>query len=101
MISVIIRMNVLPEKWTELSQTITLLSRSVRMEKGCRRYDFCQSLEDGKGLFILEEWDTQRNFKDHLKSKHFKVLRGAMNLLSKPYEMMIHTVIHREGMEEI
>ena len=39
--------------------------------------------------------------KDHMKSKCFKVFRGAMNLLREPYEMMFHTVFHPEGMEEI
>jgi len=101
MILVIIRMNVLSEKRMELSQTITSLSRSIRMEKGCRCCDFCQSIEDENRLFLLEEWDTQENFKDHLKSRRFKVFRGAMNLLREPYEMMFHTDFHPEGMEEI
>ena len=101
MILVIIRMKVLSEKRMELSQTITSLSGSIRMEKGCRRCDFCQSMEDENRIFLLEEWDTQENFKDHMKSKHFKVLRGAMNLLKEPYEMMFHTVFHPAGMEKI
>jgi len=101
MILVIIRMKVLSEKRMELSQTITSLSRSIRMEKGCRCCDFCQSIEDENRLFLLEEWDTQKNLKTHLKSEHFRVLRGAMNLLKEPYEMMFHTDFHPEGMEEI
>jgi quinol monooxygenase YgiN len=101
MILVIIRMKVLSEKRMELSQTITSLSGSIRMEKGCNRCDFCQSMEDENRLFLLEEWDTQENFKVHMKSKRFKVLRGAMNLLREPYEMMFHTVFHPEGMEKI
>jgi quinol monooxygenase YgiN len=59
-------------------------------------------MEDENRLFLLlEEWDTQKNFKDHLKSRRFKILRGAMNLLREPYEMMFHTVSHPAGMEEI
>ena len=46
MILVNIRMNVLSEKRMELSQTIASLSGSIRMEKGCRRCDFSQSVED-------------------------------------------------------
>jgi quinol monooxygenase YgiN len=99
MILVIIRMKVLSEKRMELSQTITSLSDSIRMEKGCRRCDFCQSIDDENRLFLLEEWETQENFKYHLKSRHFKVFRGAMNLLREPYEMMFHTVFHPEGMD--
>ena len=100
MILVTIRMKVLSEKRMELSQTIASLSGSIRMEKGCQRCDFCQSIEDENQLFLLEEWDTQENFKDHLKSEHFKVFRGAMSLLKEPYEMVFHTVFHPEGMEE-
>jgi len=50
MILVIIRMKVLSEKHMELSQTITSLSGSIRMEKGCKRFDFCESIEDKNQL---------------------------------------------------
>ncbi len=100
MICVIIRMRVLSEKRMELSQTIVSLIGSIRTEKGCNRCDFCQSNEDENRLFLLEEWETQENFKDHLKSGRFKVLRGAMTLLREPYEMTFHTVFHPAGMEK-
>jgi len=101
MIPVIIRMKVLPEKRMELSQTIASLTGSIRTEKGCNRCDFCRNMENEDELFLLEEWDSQENLKSHLKSGSFRVLRGAMNLLIEPYEMMFHTVFHPEGMEEI
>ena len=101
MILAIIRMNVFSEKRTELSQTITSLTGSIRLEKGCRRCDFCQSMEDENRLFLLEEWDTEENLMTHLKSEHYRVLRGAMNLLKEPYERMFHTVFHPAGIEEI
>jgi len=49
-------------------------------------------MENENELRILEEWDTRKNLNSHLKSEHFKVLRGAMNLLQEPYEIMFHTV---------
>jgi quinol monooxygenase YgiN len=98
MILAIIRMKVLPEKRLELSQTVASLISSIRMEKGCNRYDFYQSTEDENELLLLEEWDTQENLMSHLKSERFRVLRGAMNLLREPYEMMFHTVFHPAGM---
>ena len=98
MILLIIRMKVLAEKRKELSQTITSLIGSVRTEKGCRRCDFYQSMEDENGLCLLEEWDTQEHLENHLKSAHFRVLRGAMNLLQEHYEMMVYTVLHPAGM---
>ena len=100
MILVITRMNVHPEKRTEFSQTIASLSGSM-MQKGCRRCDFCHSIDDENRLFLLEEWDTEEKLMTHLQSEHFRVLRGAMTLLREPYERTFHTVFHQEGMEEI
>jgi quinol monooxygenase YgiN len=101
MILVITRMKVRSDKRMELSQTITSLSGSIRMETGCRRCDFCQNMEDENQLFLLEEWDSHENLMSHLKSEYFRVFRGAMNLLSEPYERMFHTPFHPQGMEEI
>ena len=92
MILVIIRMQVFPEKRKELSQTIVSLIGSQRTEKGCLRCDFYLSMEDENQLCILEEWDTRENFDSHLKSERFRVLRGAMNLLQEPYELIVHSL---------
>ena len=94
-------MKVVPEKRMELSQTVASLIGSIRVEKGCNRCDFFPSIEDENRLFLLEEWDTEKNLMSYLKSGHFRVLRGAMNLLIEPYEMTFHTVFHPGGMEEI
>ena len=101
MILIITRMTVLSEKRMELTQTIASLASSIRMRKGCRRCDLCQSIEDENGLFFLEEWDTRENLMTYLKSEHFRVFRGAMTLLKEPYERMFYTVSHPAGMEKI
>jgi quinol monooxygenase YgiN len=92
MILLTIRMKVLPEKLIELSQAIASLIGPIRTEKGCKRCDFCKDMEDENEFCILGEWDTQENLNSHLKSEHFKVLRGAMNLLLEPCEMVFHTI---------
>jgi len=99
MILVIVRMEVPSEKRKELSQTIASLIGSVRTEKGCLRCNICQNTEDENELYLLEEWDTQENCIGHQKSERFRVLLGAMNLLKKPYEMMVHTAYHPEGIK--
>jgi len=101
MIMATIRMNVLSGKRLELSQTIALLTASIRTEKGCQRCDFCQGVEDENELWLLEKWDTRENLKNHLNSGRFRVLRGAMTLLKEPYEMVFHAAIHLPGMHKI
>ena len=101
MILVIIRMKAIAEKRLELSQTIASLSGSIRTEKGCNRFDFCHTAEDENRLVLLEEWDTKENLITHLRSEHFKVLRGAMNLLQEPYEKTFYTVSRPAGIDQI
>lgn len=98
MVLVIIRMKVIPEKRAELSQAITSLTDSIRTKKGCRSCRFCQSLQNENELCLIEEWDSIKNFRDHLKSEPVKVLRGAMNLLEETCDGMFYTVRHSQKM---
>jgi len=92
MIMVIVNMKVSAEKSKELSQTITSLLNCIRTEKGCARCDFFYGLEDENVLCLLEEWDSQKNYEKHRNSDCFKVLRGAMNLLEEPYEIISYRI---------
>jgi len=100
MIIAIMRMKVISEKRLELLQALVSLTRAIRTKKGCRRCDFLQSLGNENELCLIEEWDTPEDFRAHLKSEHFKVLRGAMNLLQEPCDQTFYTVLHSEGMVE-
>jgi quinol monooxygenase YgiN len=91
MILAITRMKVLPDKRIELSQTIDSLSGSIKLEKGCKSCDFCQSINDENSLYLLEKWDGQESHAAHLKSDYFRVIKGAMSLLKEPYEMTFYT----------
>jgi quinol monooxygenase YgiN len=97
MILVIMRMNVLSEKRTERSQALRSRPDSIKAERGCQRCDFSQSLEDENRLFLLEEWNALERFKINMKSIYYKVLKGAMNLLREPGEMMFRAVSTRSG----
>ncbi|MCF8079979.1 MAG: antibiotic biosynthesis monooxygenase [Desulfobacterales bacterium] len=101
MILVIMRMKVISEKRLELSQAIVSLIDSIRTKKGCRSCDFYQSLQNESELCLIEEWDTLENFKVHLNSELFKVVRGAMNLLEEPCNGLFYTALHSEKMVEL
>jgi quinol monooxygenase YgiN len=78
---------------------IVSLTGFIRAKKGCRGCDFCQSLQNENELCLIEEWDTLEELTVHLNSEHFSVLRGAMNLLKEPCEIIFHTVNRTEGGE--
>jgi len=88
MILVIMQMKVSAEKRKELSQTVTSLLGFIRGQQGSRRCDFFHHMEDENTFCLLEEWDTQKSLTTHYGSESFKVLRGALNLLEEPCEII-------------
>ncbi|MFZ0726872.1 MAG: putative quinol monooxygenase [Desulfobacterales bacterium] len=99
MILTFIKMNVRPEKRKELRQTIRSIVQEVRKEKGCVDSTFYQNSENENDFFLFEEWENRQVLDDHLRSARFTVLIGARSLLSRPPEIMIHSVSHSSGLE--
>ena len=101
MISVRIKMNVLPEKQLEVTQTLLSMIEPTGKEAGCLSYAVFCDIED-KNLFnLLEEWETREDLEHHIRSHRFGVLLGSKTLLCEPPKIQIHTVSQSEGMEAI
>ena len=94
-------MNVLSAKRIELLQTMDSLIGHIRDDRGCTSCNFCQSMENENVLFLISKWDTPKNLKSHMESKHFSVIRGMMNLLKEPYEIMYYTAHYPIKMDEL
>jgi quinol monooxygenase YgiN len=92
LVIIIIRMMVRPEKQKELSQTLQSIVEKVRKESGCLHSGFYQDVENENNFALVEEWATQKDSDDHLRSGLFTILIGAKCLLSRPPEIVIHTV---------
>ena len=92
MVIICARINVRPEKHKELSQTLHSIVEQVRKQSGCLHAGFYQNVESETDFFVIEEWTTQKDSDDHLRSDIFTVLLGARCLLSRPPEIVIHTV---------
>ena len=85
-------MSVRPEKRKELSQTLLSIVEQVRKESGCLHAGFYQNVDNETDFLVVEEWASQKDSDDHLQSDIFAVLLGAGCLMSRPPEIVIHTV---------
>ena len=94
-----IKMNVRPEKRKELLQTIQSIVAQMRMENGCVDSNFYRNAENENEFVIFETWETRKTLDDHLRSDIFTVMIGAASLLSRPPEIMIHTVSNSSEFE--
>jgi quinol monooxygenase YgiN len=94
-----IKMKVRSDKRKELWQTFQSIVAQMRKENGCLDSNFYQNAENETDFFLLETWENRKALDDHLQSVRFTVLMGAGSLLSRPPEIMIHTVSHSSELE--
>nr|WP_320050486.1 antibiotic biosynthesis monooxygenase [uncultured Desulfuromonas sp.] len=101
MVDVIIKMKVSADKRNEVLTTIKDLLGLIRREKDCVNCHCYLDVEEEDVVIFKQEWTTNEALANHLKSGHFKVLLGAMKLLSIEPEIRINTVVATEGVETI
>jgi quinol monooxygenase YgiN len=87
MITMSIKVSVLPEKRKELVQTIRSMMGGIRKEKGCLSHTWYRNIEDDNALILLEEWQTREDLERYLHSYGFRILLGAIRILGDSLEM--------------
>jgi quinol monooxygenase YgiN len=92
MIFLFVDMHVLPEKSTEVFQTLESMVPQIRSEEGCIDARFYQNTANDNNFILIESWENHRALKNHLGSTRFTVLLGFKSLLRWPPQILIHTV---------
>ena len=64
-------------------QTIRLLNEKIKQEKGLVRVNLFQDVDNSSRFNLIEEWETQDDLDDHTRSNNFRVLIGALKVLSE------------------
>jgi quinol monooxygenase YgiN len=85
----------------ELFQTIRPLLGPIRSEKGCLAYFCYVDFTDENSAVLIGEWETQQDLDNHLRSRDFAILFGAINLLSNPASIDFKLLSCIAGIESV
>jgi len=94
-------MQVDAENRRELVQTFTALYHPIVQERGCLSFEFYCEIGDDDTVLLMEEWETERHWRDHLQSKEFAVLLGAMSLMRDPKAMQFKLLSETNGVQAL
>ena len=86
---------------SELFQTILTLLTPVMNEKGCLSSRFYLDSADNNTAMLVEEWDTQEDWDNHLQSRDCAVLLGAVSVLCRPTSVEFKLLSYVAGIEAI
>lgn len=86
---------------TELFQTILTLLAPVKEEKGCLSSHFYLDSADSNSAMLVEEWEEEKDWENHLRSRDCAVLMGAVSVLCRPASVDFKLLSYVAGMEAI
>jgi len=86
---------------SELFQTILTLQTAVKNEKGCLSSRFYLDSADNNSAILVEEWETEEDWDNHLRSRDCAVLLGAVGVLCSPRSVEFQLLSHVAGIEAI
>lgn len=96
-----IRMNLPVDKRKELVQTFHSLFGSIRDKAGCVSCRLYSEFEDDEALILIEEWRTKEDWDEHLHSREFAILLGAMSLARNPSAVEFKLIKQATGLKSL
>jgi len=86
---------------SELFQTILTLLTPVKNEKGCLSSRFYLDSADSNSSILVEEWESEEDWQNHLRSRDCAVLLGAVSVLCSPRSVEFKLLSYKAGIEAI
>ena len=102
MILATMRMIVQPDKRDEFGNTVRAMLEPVALEPGCISFRFYQDVGRNNAFIFVEEWKTEQDLKNHLRTDGFRIILALADLLSvEAPEIKFHEISSTSGMEAI
>ena len=80
-------LKVFRQKREEFLQTVRSLQADLKKDQGLTRSTLYQDMDDPEKFHIVNEWETDQDYDIYLGSEHFRVLIGALKVLSEETEV--------------
>ena len=95
--TVSIFLKVFRQKREEFLQTVRSLQSDLEQDPGLMRSTLYQDVDDPEYFHLISEWETDRDYDSYLCSEQFRVLIGALKVLSEETEVRYHMGSRKMG----
>jgi quinol monooxygenase YgiN len=81
----------------ELIELMRRTAAAARTERGCRSYDFAETLDAADEFIVVHEWDDRAALAAHYRGATHEAYEQALfGLLARPSDLAIHEVASTE-----
>ena len=101
MLLMTIRVNISLEKQQEFMQTVLSLLAEIRTTAAFVDYDLYRAVEKNDTFCLVSKWQSQQHLHEHVRTRNFSVLLGALQVLGNAQDITLDTISHTSGVETI
>ena len=83
----------------EFIGTMRSLSKKIRKEQNCVRFELYRDMEKDNAFTMVGVWKSRKAMEKHFLSQNYKVMVGAAKVLGESYEMKIAELLEKDGLE--
>jgi quinol monooxygenase YgiN len=99
--TVSISLKVFRQKRDEFLQTVRSLQSDLEKDQGLIKSALYQDVDDPERFHLINEWETEQDYDNYLRSENFSVLIGALKVLSEETEVRYHMGSQKIGKKVI
>ena len=99
MIHYLIKVVIKHYKDDEFIGTMRTLSKKIRKEEGCLKFDLYRDMEKDNAFTMVGVWNSRKAMEKHFIDQNYKVMVGAAKVLGESYEMNIAEILDKDGLE--
>ena len=82
----------------EFIGTMRTLSKKIRKEEDCLRFDLYRDMEKDNAFTMVGVWKSRKAMEKHFKYQNYKVMIGAAKVLGESYEMKIAELLDKDDL---
>jgi quinol monooxygenase YgiN len=90
-----------PNRRAEVLEVLRSIRGPVLAQTGCASCRVCEEAGPEPAILLVERWETEAAFENHLRSEAYRKILGAVELSSSPPEICFDHVSQSEGIERI
>lgn len=83
----------------DVREMLRSLLGPTRVQKGCRRCELFQDIEDPAALILIQEWDCITDMEQHIGSDDYRRLLAVMDMSEEKPELNISTISGTAGLD--
>jgi quinol monooxygenase YgiN len=92
------KLKISEENQQKATEIINFVIERVRVESGCKNFQFYRDITKSDSFLLLQEWASKAVFEKHIHSNEFRHVLTLIDLANELPKISFNTISQQEGL---